>query len=296
MKKIFILLGACMFFLCSCSFSGKQREAEQQEMLTQTVPESTMTTNIEQEMAELGTVDIQQSDVIVIEKDREVMMAQGDINEVFYFLPGYKDVPVAKENIKKELEHVLICLEKAQRRKSDEPLPWLDGAGVKINYVYEGEDVSLEMYSTYEDNCVMVNINGGGMQYSEMYVSEDLFHFIHELSKWEEFDINQLNMVTTMTAQVVQGYQASKRVASFSEEETKKIMEQFIHSAEVTDEGSCGYNIQINLFQDGVLLYQGYLAGDSCAEIGLESQYFMIDSDIINEVYKKLDYEMTVAK
>lgn len=188
------------------------------------------------------------------------------------------------------------CLEKAQKRKSDDPLPWLEGAGVKISYEYEGQAVSLEMYSTYEDNCVMVKINGGGMQYSEMHVSEESFHFIHELSKWEEFDINQLNMVTTMTAQVVQGYQASKRVASFSEEETKKIMEQFIHSAEVTDEGICGYNIQISLFQDGVLLYQGYLAGDSCAETGLESRYFMIDSDIINEVYKKLDYEMTVAK
>lgn len=74
---------------------------------------------------------------------------------------------------------------------------------MKISYEYEGQAVSLEMYSTYEDSCVMVNINGGGMQYSEMHVSEELFHFIHKLSKWEEFDINQLNMVTTMTAQVV---------------------------------------------------------------------------------------------
>lgn len=100
MKKIFVLFVACIFFLCSCSFSGKQRETEQ-EILTQTVPELTKGTNVEQKMGVSDTVDIQQSDIIIFEKDREIMIAQGNINEVFYFLSGYKDIPVAKENIKK---------------------------------------------------------------------------------------------------------------------------------------------------------------------------------------------------
>lgn len=109
------------------------------------------------------------------------------------------------------------------------------------------------------------------------------------------FDLAQLQTVDAMTAQVVAGYQASDLIATFSEEETKNMMEKIVRSAEVTDEGKCGYHVLIMLYKDDVLLYTGYLAGDSCTEIGLESQYFHVESSVIEEIYKKLDYDMPVG-
>lgn len=141
----------------------------------------------------------------------------------------------------------------------------------------------------------MVNIRGGETGYSEMLVSEEVFRFIHELSGWKEFDVSQLNTITSMTAQVSKGYQAGDQIVTFSESETKEIIDMLVHSAKVTDEGACGYNIRVNLYRDEALLYQGYLAGDSCPEIGLEGQYFLIDSDIIKGIYEKLSYDMPVG-
>ncbi len=231
---------------------------------------------------------------IMIEKDGNLFLAEGNINEAFSFLPGYKKIPVQMENINENFIQVFKCLQKSEKRKNETPLERLDGAGISVNYNYQGKDCFLTLYSAADNQSVLVNISGGDFLYSEMLVSKEAHQFIHKQSGWKEFDLAKLNQINSITAQIVEGYQASNETVIFSKDETKDIINSLLSSAYVTDEGSCGYNIQLQFYKDDNFLYQGYLSGDSCAQIGLESQYFHIDSDTIRQIYKKLNYDMPV--
>ena len=67
-------------------------------------------------------------------------------------------------------------------------------------------------------------------------------------------------------------------------------------SAEVIDWNNGCYHLLVKMFKGDALTYHAYLSGDSSPTIGIETQFFSIESDIVREIYRELGYDMSVAK
>lgn len=311
MRKLFAILLICVVSLSGCS-SDKNKTTDKNISEEQA--------DIKQEVSAMPSTDATESPVDATESDsldKELLSIKGDetlnnfsinengrlhfpsgvVNDISFFLPGYKNVFLDKEEYRKDIEKIFDLLTQTELKTSETPYSQMDGAGLRIDYAHNNQVTQLELLSHYDKKTVFVRFSTEDnlLHDSEDILSEELSEIIHYLSEWKTFDTAALKEIDYMSIQVISGIQASDSIITLSGEQARNLLDRMISSAEVIDWNNGGYNILIKMFKGDVLTYNAYLSGDSSPTIGIETQFFKIDSDIVQEIYKELDYDMEVS-
>lgn len=283
--KINVLLTLfCMLFISSCStyrpiYLSETTLVDKEENTNMTITEES-----------------EKNKEITFEIDGHFYLPDGTINEVAYFLPGYKSVSLNDKKSFTATKKILDDLKNTPKKTNDISYSIWDGAGLTIGYSLENEKLKIQLYTAYNMKTIYLRITGEEKTYySEYFISEPISQSIHEISGWEEFQLESLKDINNIKIQVVDGYQANDTIITLDGENVKDLLLRIIDSAEIADQGNSGYNIKVEMYRDNNLLYNGYLSGDSYPAIGIESQYFKIGSDIVTELYEKLGYDMPVS-
>ncbi|GEM_PF-3362243 len=312
MRKLFAILLICIVSLSGCS-SDKNKTtdknlSEEQTDSTQEVSATPSTDATESPVApkELVSGDEEflsiqgeeELDKFILEKNGSLRFPSGGVKELSYLLPGYKKVVLDKEAFCENIEKIFSFLAKAELKTGETPYSPMDGAGLRIDYVHNNQVTQIELLSYYNNKTVFVRFNtGDNVNYdNKVILSEGLSQIIHQLSGWKTFDTENLKEIDSMSIQAISGVQASDLVIILSGDQARNLLDRMSNSAEIIDWNNGGYNIMVKMYKGEVLTYNAYLSGDGSPTIGIETQFFKIDSDIVQEIYKELGYDMTVSK
>lgn len=231
-------------------------------------------------------------DMFMLEEDGSMRFPSGSIKEVSYSLPGYKKVVIDKEVFKENIIKVFHFLSEAKIKTDETPDSPMDGAEIMIDYIHNDLTTQVKLLSFYDNKTVLVSFNTENMDYdSKVITSEELCEIVHLLSGWRIFDVENLKEIDSMTIQVTGGVQASDKVITISGEKARALLDRMIQSAKVIDCNKASFHIHVKMYKGEVLTYNAYLSGDGSPSIGIETQAFEIETDVVQEIYEELGYE-----
>ncbi|MDD4001003.1 MAG: hypothetical protein PHX62_08975, partial [Bacilli bacterium] len=279
MRKWFIILLICAVSLSGCSSAKNRIEKE--------TPLKKQVSLIKGEKG-IGK--------FLLDEDGKLHFPSGVVREVSYLLPGYKKVVVDKKAFCENIEKIFSFLSKVEIKTSETPYSPMDGAGLMVDYIHNNQATQIRLLTSYDRKTVYVRFNTEDLNYgSELILSDELSQIIHQLSGWKPFDIDNLKEIDSISIQGISGLASNDLVVTFSGEEARYLLGKMRSSAEVIDWNNGGYNILIKMYKGEVLTYNAYLSGDSSPTIGIETQFFKIDSDVVRDIYKALGYDMTLS-
>ena len=310
MRKWFIILLICAVSLSGCS-SAKNRIEKETPLKKQVslIPEVSVapsavvtvapvepTESASEEQDFLPIKGEEGIDKFLLEEDGKLRFPSGVVTEVSYLLPGYKKVVVDKEVFCENIEKIFDFLSKAELKTSETPYSPMDGAGLMVDYIHNNQGTQIRLLTSYDRKTVFVRFDTEKINYdSKLILSDELSQIIHQLSGWKPFDIDNLKEIDSISIQGVSGLISSDLVVTFSGEQARDLLDRMSSSAEVIDWNNGGYNILIKMYKGEVLTYNAYLSGDSSPTIGIETQFFKIDSGVVRDIYKALGYDMKVS-
>jgi hypothetical protein len=162
-------------------------------------------------------------------------------------------------------------------------------------YAHNNHETRIDLFSCYNRKTIITRFNTDEKSQGDMMISEELNQIIHLISGWQPFDLTKLNEIDSMHIQVIEGEQANLPAIRLSGKKTRNILGRIKGSAEIIDCNNGGFNILIKMYKGEVLTYRAYLSGDSSPTIGIETQHLKINSNIVREIYKELNYDMPVS-
>jgi len=304
MRKLFAILLICVVGLSGCAFD-KNKTTDKNISEEQATPSTDATESpvdsMESDSPDKELLSIKGDETLddfSINENGRLHFPSGVVNEISFFLPGYKKVVLDKEEFREDIEKIFDLLTQTKLKTSETPYSPMDGAGLRIYYAHNNQVTELELFSHYNKKTVLVRFftEGSHLNDSENILSEELSEIIHQLSGWKTFDTATLNEIDSMSFQFIDGIPASDSIVTLSGEQARSLLDRMSSSAEVIDWNNGGYHLLVKMFKGDVLTYNAYLSGDSSPTIGIETQFFSIESDIVREIYRELGYDMSVAK
>lgn len=253
-----------------------------------------------------GTLPIRLPEKFIIEGNSEsglfeisydgVRYPSGELTAAKFSLPGYKSVLIDIDEYRDSIMLVFELLQKAPKWDCSEAYSPLCGAGLHLTYCDESQTYSIDLFTNSDGKRIALNTDPMTDGPGRTIVSKELYSLIHEISGWKPFDIRQVTEIDAMSVQIMPMQNELKDKASddaitIEGDELRKLMELLVQSAKVDDESSCPFNVSVIMLKNESIKYRGYLAGDSCPQLALETQYFKVDKEFLRQIYKKIDLD-----